>query len=413
MTTNIDQLKFDPNNARVHSQKNLQVIEESLQRNGFGRSVLLAKDGTILAGNATIEAAGQVGFDDVIVVETDGTKIVAVKRTDLSPDDPEAVGLAISDNAAATYADWQVHKLKELVESGYDIKPYFNHEELKELIAKAGDVREADERDTELADTAATVEGDIWLCGNHYLMCGDSTDNESILDLMQVAQVEKAQLLVTSPPYGVGKDYADNTREDSLHNWRLMMNEWIALWSPYAKLGAINIGDLRVGPNGREVHTFGEVVQMCESAGWPYISSRIWVKQPAWFVGPYYTSSYRPVDDYEYIGLFGTAPYVQRLDDTVHWRYRGTWEIASVSKNDDHPAKFPVELPERCIRMLSDRDDVVLDPFMGSGTTMIACESNGRSCVGMELSPRYVDLAVRRWENMTGQQAECIHKAGQ
>jgi DNA modification methylase len=404
----IDELKFDPNNARVHSPKNLQVIEESLQRNGFGRSVLLAKDGTILAGNATIEAAGQAGFDKVLVIETDGTEIIAVKRTDIDPEDPQAVGLAISDNAAATYADWHVTKLKELVDAGHDVQPYFLHDQLKALLSKANQVTEAEDRPTDLADEAITKEGDVWSLGDHYVMCGDSTDHDDVHRLMDVAGIQTAKLLVTSPPYGVGKDYADNSREDSLHNWRVMMRAWIAEWSIIADMAAINIADIRVGPDGREVHTYGELVQMCNDADWPYLSTRVWLKQPAWFVGPYYTSSYRAVDDYEFIGLFGTAPYVARLDDTYHWRYRGTWEMTSVAKNDDHPAKFPTELPERCIVMLTDPGDVVLDPFVGSGTTLIAAESMGRQCVAMELSPRYVDLTVRRWETMTGDTAVVV-----
>src|SRR4051812_6411786 len=100
--SSIVDLKFDPNNTRLHGKKNLDVIETSMRKNGFGRSILLANDDTILAGNATVEVAGQIGIDDMIVVDSDGTKIIAVRRTDIAPDDPEAIGLAVSDNAAAT-----------------------------------------------------------------------------------------------------------------------------------------------------------------------------------------------------------------------------------------------------------------------------------------------------------------------
>ena len=110
----ITDLKPDPNNARVHGARNREMVEASINRDGFGRSVLLANDGTIIAGNATYEAATAVGLDDVVIVETDGKKIIAVKRTDVEPGSPEFLNLAISDNRASELGEWNTDVLQAL-----------------------------------------------------------------------------------------------------------------------------------------------------------------------------------------------------------------------------------------------------------------------------------------------------------
>jgi DNA modification methylase len=398
---NISELKLDPKNARKHSPQNMRVIEESLQKNGFGRSILLAADGTVLAGNATLEAAGSVGIEDVIIVESDGTKIIAIKRTDLDPDDEQAVGLAISDNSAATYASWDTERLAALIEEGHNISGYFDHDELKKLVRSAKPDKKLDDiiLDAEIISTVKA--GDVYLCGNSYVMCGDSTSLHDVDTLFDISGCGQAALLVTSPPYGVGKNYDASEREDSLQDWRELMLRWIGEWADRARVHAINLADLRVGPDNREVHTYGEIVSMCEENKIPLIATRIWVKPPAWNQ-PYYAHSYRPVDDFEYIGLFGDKAYKSRLGAEYDWRYRGTWDMASVASNSDHPAKFPIELPTRCILLLTDENEYVCDPFLGSGTSLVAAHTLGRRGVFMEQSPRYVDLSLARWSQLTG-----------
>lgn len=139
----------------------------------------------------------------------------------------------------------------------------------------------------------------------------------------------------------------------------------------------------------------------------------------------------KPVQQYEYISAFsknGDVEYndqeymwlsayaghayrfVKRLtkEERKNWGYAGIWEMNTVRANKDHPAMYPVELPWRCIKMHSDRGDIVLEPFSGSGTTIIACEQLERVCYAMEKSPEYCDLAAKRWEQFTGQKAERI-----
>jgi len=134
----IGDLKPDSRNARRHTPRNVGVIEHSIQTNGFGRSVLLAADGTVIAGNATIDAAASAGLEDVLIVESDGSKVIAVKRTDVAPGSPEFHALAVADNRAAELAEWEPAVLEEL--SGeIDLSAFFFDEELARVLEQAAD----------------------------------------------------------------------------------------------------------------------------------------------------------------------------------------------------------------------------------------------------------------------------------
>ena len=130
-------IKHDPRNARKHNPRNLAQIESSIQRDGFGRSILLANDGTVIAGNATIDAASSAGFDDVIVVESDGTKVIAVKRTDVAPGSAEFHNLALADNRASELASWDADVLEVLNEE-MDLSPFFREDELAGILDSVG-----------------------------------------------------------------------------------------------------------------------------------------------------------------------------------------------------------------------------------------------------------------------------------
>jgi hypothetical protein len=134
----IADLKPDSRNARKHNPRNVGMIESSIQRDGFGRSVLLAKDGTIIAGNATIDAAASAGIEDVVIVETDGTKVVAVKRVDIEPDSPEFHNLAVADNRSAELAEWDADVLAGL-QDDLDLSLFFRDEELAEVLQQVPD----------------------------------------------------------------------------------------------------------------------------------------------------------------------------------------------------------------------------------------------------------------------------------
>lgn len=147
MVEHIGNLKPDKRNARKHTPRNVGMIERSIQQNGFGRSVLLASDGTIIAGNATIDAASSAGLEHVQVVESDGRRVIAIKRTDIAPGSPEFHALAIADNRAAELAGWDTEVMQRLADDGLaDLSQFFVDEELAALIAEdAGLIPDDDE----------------------------------------------------------------------------------------------------------------------------------------------------------------------------------------------------------------------------------------------------------------------------
>lgn len=189
----LSDLKHDPNNARRHNPRNVGLIESSIQRDGFGRSVLLANDGTIIAGNATIDAASSAGIEDVVVIESDGKKVIAIKRVDIEPDSEAFRNLAIADNRAAELSEWDAEILASMQNDGA-LSNFFYDSELEAIL---GDLfqREDAEEDAELDDIDDEITttprgellammnptlgsprhtvnvGDKWRLGNHQLVC--------------------------------------------------------------------------------------------------------------------------------------------------------------------------------------------------------------------------------------------------
>ena len=263
--------------------------------------------------------------------------------------------------------------------------------------------------------------GQLWQLGEHLVLCGDSTDRAAFERLLDGA---KAQMVVTSPPYGVGKSYETK----GIDAWFKTVRPVIGNLSEFANTVVWQIGDLYATGSQFIEPTLAYSINMFNEHGMRLLWIRIWEKQGVNYgVGPYHLVSNKPaqkyeyiaalgddagagdeieVDDYEWILAFGgrSYKYTRRLNtiERREWGFSGIWQINTVTANDEHPAMFPLELPERCIKMHSDRGDLVIDPFLGSGTTLIGCERLGRKCRAIELSPGYCAVAVQRWVDMVG-----------
>src|SRR4051794_9894410 len=209
----LSDLKQDNNNANTGTFRGKQVLSRSIRELGAGRSVLVDRNGKLIAGNKTAEAAADIGMEDVVLVQSDGTKLVVVQRTDLDLDtDTRAKELAIADNRAGQLGlEWNPDVLKSL-SSEVEMFPYFNGEELKELTVEAGKVvtPEPPAPKADLAEKLLTQwniqRGQVWeipskmVSGKvHRIMCGDSSDTEDVAKLFTGG--EKASLLATDPPY--------------------------------------------------------------------------------------------------------------------------------------------------------------------------------------------------------------------
>lgn len=401
----------DQDNARLHDERNLAAIETSMQTTGFGRPILAAKDGTVLAGNATLEAAGNIGMEEVILVHSDGTKPIIHVRTDLDPNSEMARLAAFYDNRTAELASWDTEVLAALMQEVDIAAVAMTPEEAADLIAAAGPAPVVGNTDPDAVPEPpvepTTRPGDLWRLGEHRVMCGDSTKAEDVVRLMAN---ERAEMVWTDPPYGVAigdKNKMLNTIGTFANRVeRNLENDTIDEISLEAMLR------LAFG-NAAEHCTAGAAWYVAAPAGPLHIifgqalkdmgiwrQTIQWVKNNATFspLGVCYHWQAEPI-------FFGWKPgaahryYGGRTQTTV-------WEIDRPSKSPDHPTMKPVELVDRAIANSSQVGELVLDPFLGSGTTLIAAEQLGRRCYGMEIDPVYADVIVRRWEQFTGGTAE-------
>ena len=230
----ISDLQFDDKNYNRHTQFGMSLIEKSLRNNGAGRSILIDKNNRIIAGNGVVETAGQIGLEDVQVVESDGKKIIAVKRTDIDLDSKEGREMALADNATASAdLEWDMEKLAEAVQD-YDLEldKWGITLDLNETPAPGSTTTEDNFSDKTPVAPLVTP-GEIWELGTHRLMCGDSTTEADVAKLMAGAL---ADMVFTDPPYGMGKEkegvHNDNLNYDDLLEFNKL---WIPLSFKYTK----------------------------------------------------------------------------------------------------------------------------------------------------------------------------------
>lgn len=405
MTKKIDTLADltpDGENFNKHTEFGQKLLEDSLRKFGAGRSILVDKDGNIIAGNSTTETAAAIGMEDVIVVPTDGKKLVVVQRTDLSLDSPEGRELALADNMTAL--------------KGIDIDLAKVRETLGDDLAKAWGMdihevqKQAQEDDFDPDKPVETVckKGDIWKLGNHRLMCGDSTDAGDVALLMDG---EKADFVFTDPPYGVsiGDKYKElqtirksGVMTDNIENDTKSSKElYDILVKAFTNLRESCKDDASyyvTSPQGGEL---GLMMMMMKDAGLYVRHMLIWEKNaPTFSIG-------RLDYDYQHEPIFYT--WTKSHHCYRQGEHRSTiWKYDKPRKCDLHPTMKPVELVANAMKDSTQEGDLAADFFGGSGTTLIAAEQLNRKCYMMELDPHYCDVIIARWEKLTCNKAERI-----
>jgi len=390
----VHELQLDKLNANRGTKRGQKAIIASLERFGAGRSVLIDKDGRVIAGNHIIENAAVAGIDEVVIVPSDGTKIIAVQRTDLSLDDAKARELAIADNRSSSLGlEWNPEILGQLA-IDLDLKPFFTDIELRDVIgASFGETNDGDGCEVPVPVDPVAKPGDLYMLGDHRLLCGSATVQTDVDRLMDG---ELADLIWTDPPYNVS--YEGKTKDklridnDSMGTdvFRLFLYDSFVSMIAAAKPGA----SIYVAHADLEGYNFrGSFID----AGWYFAQCLVWVKQAMVLGRSDFQWRHEPI-------LYGWKPgaahswYSDRKQTTV-------LEFDRPSRSTDHPTMKPVELIRYCLENSSNRGDIVLDLFGGSGSTLIACEETGRRSRLMELDARYVDVIVRRWEELTGKKA--------
>ncbi|MGA0586640.1 site-specific DNA-methyltransferase [Dyella sp. KRB-257] len=378
-------------NARTHSDDQVAQIAASIAEFGFTNPILAGSDGVIVAGHGRLAAAQKLGLDAVPVVVLDH----------LSPTQRRA--LVIADNRIAENAGWDDAMLRieiaALQDDDFDLSlTGFDADALAELMAgdeSDGQGQTDDDAMPEMPETPVSRPGDVWLLGGHRLFCGDSTVADSYDRLLDGAPVD---MVFTDPPYNV--NYANSAKDKMRGKDRAILNDNLGdgfydfLLAALTPTIAHCRGGIYVAMSSSEL----DVLQAAfRAAGGKWSTFIIWAKNTFTLGRADYQRQYEPI-------LYGWPEGAQR-----HWcgdRDQGdVWSIKKPLKNDLHPTMKPVELVERAIRNSSRPGNVVLDPFGGSGTTLIAAEKSGRIARLIELDPKYVDVIVRRWQGWTGKQA--------
>ena len=396
----LSDLTPDPRNANKGTTRGAAMIRASLRDYGAGRSILLDKNGAIIAGNKTAENAGALGHKDVIVVQTDGSQLVAVQRTDLDLKDPRARQLAIADNRSGEVSlEWDPEMLKGLAGDGIDLAPFWSADELEKLWPRNADLLTDEDEVPPVPAEPTSKLGDLWVLGDSRLLCGDATKREDVRRLMGN---DTASCMWTDPPYGVsyvGKTKAAKTIQgDDVGGLRALLdaafanaNFVLAAGSPVYVAhppGALNV-------------TFGNAFL---AVGWRLHQTLIWDKGTMVLGHSDYHFAHEPIF-YGYTGggqgRFGRGGKGWFGTDSE----RSILSFQKPSRSEDHPTMKPVGLVERCLINSTPVGALVLDLFGGSGSTLIACARTGRKCFMLELDPGYCDVIVARWQRLAGKGA--------
>src|SRR5665811_544033 len=375
-------------NARTHSDAQIAEIAGSIQAFGFSNPILVGSEGDIIAGHGRLAAARQLGLSEVPVIVLSGL-------TDL-----QRRQLMLADNRIAQNAGWDFEmlhfELTDLSVLGADLKALgFTAQELAKALTPAGAGGLTGEDEVpELPEKAVTAVGDIWLAGSHRIGCGDSTDAVAVTALLGS---QAPELMVTDPPYGVDYDPAwrhrlgvnRSARRGKVRNDN--QADWGAAWGLFP-------GNIAYVWHGALHAT--TVAQSLVDNGFTVRAQIIWAKDRL-VLGR---------GDYHWMH----EPCWYAVRTKGHWsgdrKQTTLWNIASGGQDSKttHSTQKPVECMRRPMQNNSNPGQAVYDPFLGSGTTLIAAETTGRVCLGMELEPRYVDVAVQRWQAFTGMTARLL-----
>lgn len=411
----LDALKPYAGNARTHSKRQIEHIARSIERFGFTNPVLIGDDFTIIAGHGRVEAAKRLGMTDVPVL----------RLSHLS--EAEKRAYVVADNRLAELAGWDREilaiELEGLTNLDFDVTLLGYETAEIDLILDAAHAADPhgphDPDDDPLPEPPvkpATKTGDIWRCGRHRLLCGDACDGSAYTRLMGEG---RAGAIFTDPPYNVpiegfvggkGKarrrEFAMASGEMSSAAFQAFLTKSLGHAAAVTRDGAIafvcmdwrHVAELSAA--GAEA--LGELKNIC-----------VWTKSNAGM-----GSLYRSQHELVFVFKLGEGPHCNNVELGKHgrnrtnvWTYRGANAFGSERDSElaMHPTVKPVALVEDALKDVTRRGETVLDPFGGSGSTLIAAERSGRTARLIEIDPGYCDVIVERWQDHTGQAA--LHDA--
>jgi DNA modification methylase len=378
-------LKLDPKNANTHPTKSIDAIKLSYARFGQQKPIVVDGDMVVRDGNGQLISAISLGW-----------KTIAIVKTELTGD--EATAYAITANRSAEFAEWDETALAEhLVSIQASDKELarvtgFSEKEIAEFLANSVDVVEVDIPQT--AVEAKTKYGQVWKLGRHRLMCGDSTNETDVQNLMSG---EVAQMMVTDPPYGVNYDPQWRVERGITKNTSSKLGkvtnddraDWTKAWELFA-------GDVAYVYHGA-LHAV-EVSQSLLSCNFEIRAVIIWNKNAMVMGRGDYHWKHEPC-----LFVVRKKKTSNRTDDRTQTT---VWDIPNRQANAGHGHSTQKPIECMAIPIRNHHFDLIYDPFLGSGTTLLASEQLGRRCFGLEINPAYCDIVIARWESLTGLVAE-------
>ena len=394
------------NNPRVHDKKQIELLEKSMTEFSFTNPILVDEKGELLAGHGRLLAAKKLGLETVPCIQI----------THLSSEQKRAYRIA--DNQLTIRGKWDNDllglELKDLSDLEFDLTVTgFEPSEIDLTIESlnpdeddggVNDIPEAGK------DTPVAKLGDLWQLGRHFIYCGDATQPSSYEKLLKN---KRADMIFTDAPYnvsinkhvcGLGKiqhqEFALATCEMSQAEFTNFLETVFTLLKTHSVNGSLHY----LCMDWRHIQ---EITSVCEDVYDEFKNMCVWNKNNAG-MGSMYRSKHELIFVYKH----GKQPHLNNIELGKHGRYRtNVWDydgVNSFSRKGDlelHPTVKPVELVADAILDCTKRNHLVLDAFLGSGSTLIACEKTGRVCYGIEIEPRYIDVIIQRWQKYTGKEA--------
>lgn len=395
-----------PNNARTHTRKQIRQIADSITQFGFTNPVLIDDAGQIIAGHGRVEAAKLLGL----------AAVPTIKLSHLSAAEKRAY--IIADNRIAERAGWDREilaiELQALIDLDFDVElTGFEAGEIDLTLADADGSRREDagpeDRIPEpAADQVVSRAGDLWLLGSHRLLCGDARDPAAYGLLLDG---QKANFVFSDPPYNVAVNGHASRSEQRRHGEFAMASGEMTAEAFTEFLKGV-LGHLVAHSEDGSVHDLcmdwrhiGEMLAAGNASYSELLNVCVWAKSH-FGMGGFYRSQHELV----FVWKAGEGPHRNNLPVSREGRSRSNvWNYpGTVGRRDElamHPTVKPVALVADAIKDCSARNAIVLDPFLGSGTTLIAAHRTGRRARGIEIDPVYVDVAIKRWQTYTGKTA--------
>jgi DNA modification methylase len=403
----VTDLRLDPSNPRLHTRDQIRQIARSIETFGFNVPVLIDAQGQLIAGHGRVLAAQLLGMTHVPTIMLEHLTEAQIRA------------FMIADNRLTHISEWDDHLLAQQLKALAEVELEFNLEvtgfEMAEIDTMIEGVSPAPEGEADPADAQAdsgvqvTKPGDLWVLGRHRLLCGDALNEDSYSKLLEG---RRAAAVFTDPPYndpidgyvaGFGKIHHPEFAMASGEMNEAQFTEF--LFKTFQNLARNSEGgslhfvclDWRHLPEllAASSRVYSEFKNLC-----------IWVKESGG-----QGSLYRSRHELVFVLKSGKARHRNNIQLGQYGRYRtNVWEyprVNSPARNGEerlsglHPTIKPAAMVADAILDCTSRNDIVLDPFLGSGTTVIAAERTGRICYGMELDPSYVDTSVRRWQTFT------------